>query len=56
MRKLCEFVRAKKTFLRTISEDLLEHKLAPPGFIGHHIYKQNAIRALSSFESFYKSN
>ena len=52
-----ETVRAKKIFYVTISEDLLEHKHCPVSeFIGHHICEQNAICALNSFKSFYKSN
>ena len=52
-----ETVRAKKIFLITISEVLLEHKhLQVSEFIGYHICKQNAICALKSFKSFYKNN
>ena len=37
-----ETVRAKKKFLITISEVLLEHKYHPVSeFIGHHIYKHS---------------
>ena len=52
-----EIVRAKKIFHINISEHLLEHKLQPVSeFIWHHRCKQNAICALNSFKSFYKSN
>ena len=57
--KLCELgdCAYKKIFLIAISEDLFEHKHHPVSkFIGHHICKQNAICALNSFISFYKSN
>ena len=51
-----EIVLAKKTFLLTISEGLLEHKHHPVSeFIGNHNCKQNAICALNSFKYFYKS-
>ena len=47
----------KKIFLITISEVLLEHKHHPVSeIIGHHICKQNAICAMNSVKSFYKSN
>ena len=52
-----DIVSGKKIFHVTISEELLEHKLQPVSeFIEHHIYNQNAICALKSFKSFYKSN
>ena len=50
-----ETVHAKKMFLITISEVLLEHKHHPVSeFIGHHICKQNAICAINSFKYFIK--
>ena len=47
----------EKIFHITISEDLHEHKHTPVSeFIGHHICKQNAIGAINSLKSFYKTN